>query len=111
MVVTFTAAHALPGFCNHVDIASDNESIWVLVDADPTILLYRRNSPTNTSAWQPVFDLLRDCAAWPRDLKPGLGHSFIVGPNNVHLFIPYIHTVTRQPGIFQISLLKSSLIS
>lgn len=97
---------ALSGYCDHVDIKHDGDTLWAIADVNPTIKIYKWIP--SEFRWIEVFDLIA-ANLLPMDYKLGLGHSIEVGPYNVHLVYVLKHQQTNETIIRHLGIIKSTL--
>ena len=110
MITTLITHLALPGYCNHSHPRHDGQTLWLLVDTEPTVQLWRWNYYQSPPVWEMLWDLLRDYpGGWPAEWKPGLGHGLEIGPSNIIISVPYKHLAGGAPGCEVIALARSSV--
>ena len=108
MITTLTTNLFLSGYCNHAHTRHDGQTLWMLVDADPTVQLYRWNYYIPGGRWELMWDLLRD-EAWPGHLKPGAGHGLEVGLRSLIVSIVWKDLSGGAPGVTTYSLSRESV--
>lgn len=113
MITTLITHLTLPGYCNHSHPRHDGQTLWLLVDTEPTVQLYRWNYYQSPPVWEMLWDLLRDYRdpatgqGWPEVWKPGLGHGLEIGPSNIIISVPYKHLTGGAPGCVVVALARS----
>lgn len=102
----------LSGYGDHADETRDDQTIWSLIDCNPTALVQRYDYIHRR--WETLYDVLRDYrdprtgATWPANYKIGGGHTLTIGPRAVALSLSYKNTDTGHGGRFSIWLARDS---